>query len=223
MRVKQRSEKSSGWKITGAFIVFALSHSLFASQEFKQAVQKKIGTNGRNGLYRFGFNAISVITVFPAAIWFLKLPDRRLYRIRRPWSWALISIQGAALLLAVEAARRVGLKKITGIQPAEQFVDGKTPEPEPTAQGPVLLPDETMDANGPFRFSRHPLNLAPLGIFWFFPHMTVNRLVLALLSTVYLFVGSLHEEKRLRASYGEAYRRYQHSGVPFFFPIGKRK
>jgi protein-S-isoprenylcysteine O-methyltransferase Ste14 len=47
--------------------------------------------------------------------------------------------------------------------------------------------------------------------------MTVNRAVLAALVTLYVVLGSMHEEYRLRATYGAAYERYRRV-VPFLIP-----
>src|SRR5690606_13844125 len=143
-------------------------------------------------------------------IWLARLPDRVLYRVPPPFSWALRLVQIASLALAVDAARRVGLPKITGLGLARQWLarqtrDAQAPPPEPEAQGPVLASPAQRDVSGAFRLSRHPLNLAPVGIFWCFPLMTRNRMLIAALSTAYLILGSAHEEIRLRAAYGKPY------------------
>ena len=70
---------------------------------------------------------------------------------------------------------------------------------------------------GAFRFSRHPGNLGALGFFLFLPRMTANRAVLLVLVGLYVVLGSLHEEYRLRAAYGAAYERYRRA-VPFLVP-----
>jgi hypothetical protein len=47
--------------------------------------------------------------------------------------------------------------------------------------------------------------------------MTRNLAVFSALATAYFWIGSWHEERRLLATYGDAYRRYASGGVPFFF------
>jgi protein-S-isoprenylcysteine O-methyltransferase Ste14 len=75
-----------------------------------------------------------------------------------------------------------------------------------------------MKMSGPFRLSRHPLNFAMLPIIWMMPRMTVNLAAFNLVTTLYSILGSVHEERRLKAAYGRAYADYQTSGVNFFVP-----
>lgn len=79
-----------------------------------------------------------------------------------------------------------------------------------------------MHVTGPFRYSRHPLNLAPLLIFWLQPTMTTRLLGFSLASGAYLVLGSVHEERRLEAAYGRPYRRYLERGPSFYLP-GRRR
>ena len=72
---------------------------------------------------------------------------------------------------------------------------------------------------GLFTWSRHPLNFAPLPIFWLCARMTSTRLVFNTVATIYLVVGSLHEEARLREEYRDNYETYLDSGVSFFIPF----
>jgi protein-S-isoprenylcysteine O-methyltransferase Ste14 len=52
--------------------------------------------------------------------------------------------------------------------------------------------------------------------------MTANRTILNVLVALYVVLGSMHEEYRLRAAYGAAYERYRRS-VPFLIPSPPQK
>ena len=54
-------------------------------------------------------------------------------------------------------------------------------------------------ARGPFRCTLHPADWGSLVVVLRFPHLTVNRATLAVLSVVYLVTGSIQEEYRLLA------------------------
>jgi protein-S-isoprenylcysteine O-methyltransferase Ste14 len=47
--------------------------------------------------------------------------------------------------------------------------------------------------------------------------MTANRAVLVALVALYVVLGSMHEEYRLRVAYRAAYERYRRA-VPFLMP-----
>ncbi len=74
-----------------------------------------------------------------------------------------------------------------------------------------------MDTLGAFRVTRHPGNLGAMGFFLLWPRMTVNRATLAALVALYVVLGSMHEERRLRMAHGEAFERYRRM-VPFLIP-----
>jgi protein-S-isoprenylcysteine O-methyltransferase Ste14 len=119
----------------------------------------------------------------------------------------------------VYAAHHVGIPAMLGWPGLIAWWHGAAVVPrEPEAQGPARAGDKGLHVAGPFLVSRHPLNLAPLPVLWLAPTMTVNLAVLNSVATLYFVLGSVHEERRLRTSYGEAYSAYQHSAVPFYVP-----
>jgi hypothetical protein len=134
------------------------------------------------------------------------------------WAGLLHAGQAAALLQAISAARQVGIERILGLESLRCWLGNGPVPPTPEAQGPALDAEGQTHAAGPFAWSRHPLNFAPLPVFWLWPKMTTSLLAFNIAATAYLIVGSLHEESRLREAYGEAYLVYQRSGVPFYLP-----
>ncbi len=78
--------------------------------------------------------------------------------------------------------------------------------------------------HGAYRWLRHPVYLAFLGQIWLTSQMTLDRLMLALLFTGYIFLGSHLKDRRLEYYLGDIYREYsaQVPGYPFFpGPLGK--
>lgn len=212
-------------RVFAAVGLFAILHSLLASRGAKQFAARQFGVRQSDGLYRAFYIAQSGLTLAGLLAYLSRLPDRTLYTLRGPVSVLLRLGQFGGLVWATAAAYQVGLDRITGLRSLVAWLSGaREVPPTPEAQGPApsrgrrLYRADRLKADGPFRYSRHPLNLAPLPIFWLTSQMTVKRLAFNLAGTIYLVLGSLHEEARLRAAYGAPYQRYTHSGVPFYLP-----
>jgi protein-S-isoprenylcysteine O-methyltransferase Ste14 len=194
--------------------LWALIHSVLASKQVKDLTLRIAGPRYRDGLYRFTFNAQSVVSLLWAARRFSRLPDRELYRVRPPWSWLFRASQVASLGVLLSGVRVMGILRFAGLTPLRDLLTGSDVRPAPEAQGPPVGSDNEVVRAGAFRFSRHPGNLGALGFFLFLPRMTANRAVLVAL---YVVLGSMHEEYRLRAAYTAAYERYRRV-VPFLVP-----
>jgi hypothetical protein len=205
-------------RIMGATALFGLVHSALASRAAKRKVAELVGERNCNGLYRLCYIGQSVVSFAVLAAYIRRQPGHELYHVRGPLGALLRAGQIAALVHATSAAHQVGISRMLGLKSFEAWRCGSSVLPEPEAQGPALGENGAMKATGPFSWSRHPLNFSPVPVFWLNPRMTTNLLAFNLAATAYLVVGSLHEETRLQAAYGEPYREYQKSGVAFYVP-----
>jgi len=158
-----------------------------------------------------------VVSLLWAARRFSRLPDRELYRVSSPWSWLFRASQAASLGVLLSGVRVMGILNFAGITPLRDLLTGKDVRPAPVAQGPPVGADDEVVRSRAFRFIRHPGNLGALGFFLFLPRMTANRAVLVALVALYVVLGSMHEEYRLRVAYRVAYERYRRA-VPFLMP-----
>lgn len=74
---------------------------------------------------------------------------------------------------------------------------------------------------------RHPVYLSFMGLIWFNPVMTLDRLLLAVVWSSYIFAGSYLKDERLAFFLGTTYRDYQEQvpGYPFMplGPLARRK
>ena len=205
-------------RVFASTAAFALLHSALASRTAKSMAARTFGTRRRNGLYRAFFNTQASVATVALALYLRRLPDRELYVVRGPAATLMRAGQGAGLLLLLDAGWRVGVLPISGMSSLMRLSRGDDPVPaEPEAQGPALDEQGRLNVGGAFLRSRHPLNLAALPILWLNPRMTRNLALFSAIATAYFWIGSFHEERRLLAAYGDAYRRYVSGTVPFFF------
>jgi protein-S-isoprenylcysteine O-methyltransferase Ste14 len=219
--VREEDSHAAG-RVVVVCALWAFIHSVLASKQTKDLARRVAGPRYRGGLYRVAYNVQAVASLVWAARWFSRLPDRELYRARPPLSWLLRVGQAASLGVLLSGVRVIGYMDFAGVARLRDFLSGLHPGPEPEAQGPPMGPDGEVVKAGAFRFTRHPGNLGALGFFLLLPRMTANRAVLTALVALYVVLGSLHEEYRLRVTYGGAYERYRRS-VPFLIPRAPRK
>jgi protein-S-isoprenylcysteine O-methyltransferase Ste14 len=181
-------------KITTVFslIAFAAIHSLTASLPFKRLIMRAAGPRAEK-LYLPAYSLISVLTILPLAYQLLKNPGRVLYKIPSPWRWLMIGGQLIAGILAPMAFRNA---------PHRFNIRSQLSGPQASETGSLKI-------RGIYRWVRDPFLLSGLVTMLLTPFMTVNLLLVYLLTTVYLFLGSLHWETRLVAQFGDEYREYQ--------------
>lgn len=194
-----------------------LIHSALASLPVKAAVTRALGERRARGLYRAAFNAHAVASYGLGALWFLRQPDRELYRLRGPWALLARAGQAAGALLILDLVRVVGFARISGLAPLAALLRGRAVPATPEAQGPPPGPDGELAARGSFARTRHPDAWPFFLICWGWPRMSANRLALAVSFTLYTLAGIAREELRLRAAYGPAHDRYRRA-VPFLLP-----
>lgn len=205
-----------------ATLAFATVHSALASGRAKKMAARVVGGKRSQATYRAFYVSQGVLSFAALTAYCASLPTHTVYRIRGPAAVLLRTGQVAGALCLLAGLRQVGLKRWAGVDTLQAWRMGRDMPAAPVAQGPEMADDGRLDARGLFRWSRHPLNFAGVPLFWLTPHMTTRRLAFNAIGTTYMLLGSLHEEARLRAAYGQAYEYYLQSRVPFFWPSVQR-
>src|SRR5215217_5281594 len=104
--------------------LWALIHSVFASKQVKDLAHRIAGPRYRDGLYRFAFNAQSVVSLLWAARRFSRLPDRELYCVKPPWSWLFRANQVASLGVLLSGVRIMGILRFAGLTSVGDLLTG---------------------------------------------------------------------------------------------------
>ncbi|KKG12270.1 isoprenylcysteine carboxylmethyltransferase family protein [Methanosarcina sp. 2.H.A.1B.4] len=181
-------------KITAviSLVAFAFIHSLTASLPFKRFVMRVAGPRAEM-LYLPAYSLTAVLTILPLVYQLYKNPGRVLYKIPSPWRWLMVGGQLIAGMLAPMAFRDAPHRFKISSQ----------------LSGPQASEADALKIRGIYRWVRDPFLLSGMVTILLTPIMTVNLLVIYLLTTIYLFLGSLHWESRLVAQFGDEYREYQ--------------
>lgn len=183
------------------FVIYAALHSLLASSAVKQWARRRFGPD-IDRWYRLAYNIFAAVSLLPLLPLLALLPDRVLYVTPSPWRWLLLAGQVLALLGLGVAALQTDVWHFLGLS---QLL-GK----EPSTSGSLQI-------SGLYCWVRHPLYFFSLLLMWLTPAVTINLLTLYLLFTLYFYIGTFFEERRLLAEFGPAYQGYQRR-VPRLIP-----
>lgn len=185
----------------GAFSLYAIIHSLLATLRAKRTASTRLGTIADRS-YRLIYNLVSGITLIPVLAVPALLPGKTLYQLSGIWLVATTSVQLLSATIILAGMVQTDLWHFIGFR---QLL--KRPE---SVQTPMIT-------HGLYRYMRHPLYTGGMLFIWFTPVMTTSLLAFNLAATLYLYIGSIFEERRLVVEFGQAYRDYQRH-VPRFIP-----
>jgi len=181
-------------------------HSAMISLTVTNYLKNKLG--GRFRFYRLFYNIIALITLIPLLISGTEPTGQLLFR------WAgfslifqfLLAITG--LLLFLFGAIKYDMLQLLGIR---QIQSGKS----------YLSLSKTgdIDTSGVLSLTRHPWYLAAILFIWIrYSDIYVSTLVVNIILTIYIGIGTILEEQKLIIEHGDHYRTYREK-VSMLFPF----
>lgn len=191
--------------LTAYALVWAGVHSLLAGHPVKDWVLGRLGESAQRW-YRLAFNLFAGVSLLPLLVLLVVLPDVRVYAIPVPWRWLSYAGQLFSLLFLGWTVLQTNPLRFAGLA---QLLSR-----EPSDDGPLQF-------RGLYAHVRHPLYLLSMILLWLVPEMTINRIAINVLASLYFVIGSIFEERKLLRQYGEAYAHYQ-SHVPRLIPRLRR-
>ena len=179
-------------------------HSLLITVGVQRWFRKRGGL--LSGLYRLVYVCFSLLTLLILLWWTALLPQQP---INAAAGW-LIPLQGLlfmySLVMFVGGLRAFDLDFFLGLRQWRAYRDGKPNSTEPP-----------FCTNGILGFVRHPWYSGGIAFLWSLPGITDITMIVRTILSIYLVIGTLLEERKLRQSLGAPYTEYCQR-VPMLIP-----
>jgi methanethiol S-methyltransferase len=188
--------------------VFAILHSWLAGKTIKNAIRQRVGERAYHGFYRLAYNVFAVITFAPAFLIAILDGGQIIWQVEGLAAVCFIAVQVIGVIGVLVSLAQIDSWRFAGLRQVMAYLQGD----------PLPLPEEPLQLSGMYAFVRHPLYLFSLMVIWPMVTMSEGLLAFTIGTTLYFILGSLLEERRLRAAYGDRYRDYQQN-VPWLIPI----
>lgn len=182
-------------------LAFSLQHSVMARASFKRVWTRVVPGAAERSTY-----VLIASLLLGVLMWQWQPIGPSLYRLHGGAAAVLLLLQGMGWLVVVGSTYLVDHAELFGLTWTRSAA-------AISADLPALV------ERSAYRYVRHPLMTGFLIVFWAAPHLTVGHLLLALLCTLYVLVGTALEERDLRARFGAEYDDYA-ARVPAFLPVG---
>jgi protein-S-isoprenylcysteine O-methyltransferase Ste14 len=181
--------------------VFAIQHSVMARQGFKQWWTQFVPKSVERSTFVL-FASLALILLYwqwrpiPTIVWSIANPNVAL---------AVTALSLVGWFVVLLSTFLINHFELFGLQQVYSNFMGRE-MPTPSFHEPLF-----------YRFVRHPIYLGFIIAFWAAPVMTVGHLLFSAVTTAYMLVAIVFEERDLVNVFGDEYRKYR-SRVPMLLP-----
>jgi protein-S-isoprenylcysteine O-methyltransferase Ste14 len=173
--------------------LFAIQHSVMARKEFKQWSAQFVPASVERNTYVLMSSLLLILMYWqwraiPAVVW--QITNQSLAQ-------ALLGLSLVGWVIVLLGTFLINHFELFGLQQVTNNLMGRT-VPAPKFVTPFF-----------YKVVRHPIYVGFLIAFWVTPIMTMGHLLFSIMTTGYIIIGTLLEERDLIATFGDDYRRYR--------------
>ena len=173
--------------------VFAVQHSVMARKQFKAWWTQFVPPQVERSTYVM-LSSLALVLLF----WQWRPMPVPVWQIADPYlATAVTVLSFVGWLLVLTSTFLINHFELFGLQQVVNNLAGRS-APATRFRTPLY-----------YKFVRHPLYLGFIIAFWAAPTMTAGRMLFAAVTTAYIVVGILLEERDLVDLFGDEYRRYK--------------
>jgi protein-S-isoprenylcysteine O-methyltransferase Ste14 len=188
--------------LVGTWLFYFLIHSLLASFRVKRLIAGY--WPGLMPAYRLAFNLIALLLLLPPLYLTYQLDGPWLWRWSGPAGWLADALALISIALFYWTLKYYNSGEFIGLKQWRERTES-------------VEDQECFHLSPLHRFVRHPWYLIGLVLIWS-RDMNLAFLVTAIAITLYFWLGSRLEERKLMAYHGAIYRRYRER-VPGLLPL----
>jgi len=179
-------------------------HSAMISISVTEYLKRSLGSKFR--YYRLFYNVVSALTLVPVVLFAHSVRTQTVFSWDGYFRIVQVLLLGTSLLLFFLGARHYDARQFLGIKQIKEGTSNK-----------ALTDSGRLDTSGILGMIRHPWYSAAMLLIWA-GQMDVSAIIVNILLSAYLIIGTLLEERKLVREFGDEYRTYQ-TRVSMFVPF----
>ena len=191
------------WILALLWITYCILHSSLITIAVTSFFKQRLGDNYK--YHRISYNTFAIVSLIPVVLYTYSVRQAPFFS----WDGYLLPIRylllGAGLLILYAGSRHYDMQTFLGLKQIKGKVNHN-----------LINTSGKIDSTGILGIIRHPFYSGSILMVWS-SNLDVSVLIVNIILSVYLIVGTLLEEQKLVKEFGNEYREYQQR-VSMLFP-----